>query len=247
MTATTIDKDEIARFTAMAEEWWNPDGKFSPLHRFNPVRLAYIRNEVIDHFGRDGTKRRPFENLSFLDIGCGGGLLSEPMARLGGSVTGADASEKNIGIARVHAAQSDLEINYVATTAEALADANTQFDVVLNMEVIEHVADVPLYLKSCARLVKPGGLMFIATLNRTAKAYALAIVGAEYVLGWLPKGTHSLKKFLTPEEITTLLTRNGLVIKDKTGVTYSPLRNEWAKSRDMSVNYMVLAEKPAAA
>lgn len=244
MTTTTIDQDEVARFTAMAEQWWDPKGKFKPLHKFNPVRLAYIRNEVIDHFGLDGTKRRPFEGLSFLDIGCGGGLLSEPMARLGGAVTGADASEKNIKIASIHAEGSELDIDYVATTSEALADAGKQFDVVLNMEVVEHVADVPLYLKSCAQLVKPGGLMFLATINRTAKAFALAIVGAEYVLGWLPKGTHSYDKFLTPEEITTILTREGLSLKDKTGVTYSPLKDEWGKSRDMSVNYMLLAEKP---
>ena len=247
MSTTTIDKDEVARFTAMAEDWWDPKGKFKPLHKFNPVRLAYIRNEVIDHFGRDGTVRQPFEGLSFLDIGCGGGLLSEPMARLGAKVTGADASERNVKIASIHAEGSGLDIDYVSTTSEALAEAGKQFDVVLNMEVIEHVADVPLYLKSCAQLVKPGGLMFLATLNRTAKAFALAIVGAEYVLGWLPKGTHSYDKFLTPEEIVTLLTRNGLTIKDKTGITYSPLKDEWGKSRDMSVNYMVLAEKPETA
>ena len=247
MSTTTIDKDEVARFTAMAEDWWDPKGKFKPLHKFNPVRLAYIRNEVIDHFGRDGTVRQPFEGLSFLDIGCGGGLLSEPMARLGAKVTGADASERNVKIASIHAEGSGLDIDYVSTTSEALAEAGKQFDVVLNMEVIEHVADVPLYLKSCAQLVKPGGLMFLATLNRTAKAFALAIVGAEYVLGWLPKGTHSYDKFLTPEEIVTLLTRNGLTIKDKTGVTYSPLKDEWGKSRDMSVNYMVLAERPETA
>ncbi|MBU1174226.1 MAG: bifunctional 2-polyprenyl-6-hydroxyphenol methylase/3-demethylubiquinol 3-O-methyltransferase UbiG [Alphaproteobacteria bacterium] len=244
MTATTIDKDEIARFTAMAETWWDPNGKFKPLHKFNPVRLAYIRNEAIDHFGRDGTSRRPFEGLSLLDIGCGGGLLSEPMARLGATVTGADASERNIAIAKIHAEGAGLDIDYVATTAEALADAGKEFDVVLNMEVVEHVADVPLYLKSCARLVRPGGLMFLATINRTAKAFALAIVGAEYVLGWLPRGTHSYAKFLTPEEIVSILSREGLTIRDRTGVTYSPLRDEWGRSRDMSVNYMLLAQKP---
>ena len=245
MTASTIDTDEIARFTALAETWWDPNGKMKPLHRFNPVRLAYIREQVIAHFGRDGTKRQPFEGLDLLDIGCGAGLLCEPMTRLGARVTGADASEKNIKIASLHAEQSELKIDYVATTAEALVEAGRQFDVVLNMEVVEHVADVPLYLKSCAQLVKPGGLMFIATLNRTAKAFALAIVGAEYVLGWLPKGTHSYSKFLTPEEITSVLKREGMSIKDKTGVTYSPLKDEWGKSRDMSVNYMMLAEKKA--
>jgi len=246
MSTTTIDKDEVARFTAMAEEWWDPTGKFKPLHKFNPVRLAYIREQVLAHFGRDGTSRRPFEGLSLLDIGCGGGLLCEPMARLGAEVTGADASERNIGIASVHAEQAELKVDYLATTAEALVESGRQFDVVLNMEVVEHVADVPFYLKSCAAIVKPGGLMFLATLNRTAKAFALAIVGAEYVLGWLPKGTHDYRKFLTPEEITSVLTRDGLSIKDKTGVTYSPLRDEWGRSRDMSVNYMLLAEKKGA-
>lgn len=245
MPATTVDDSEIAHFTAMAEEWWDPSGKFKPLHKFQPVRLAYIREQVLEHFGRDGTKRYPFEGLTFLDIGCGGGLLCEPMARLGATVTGADASEKNIKIAQTHAEQSGLEIDYRATPAETLAANGEQYDVVLNMEVVEHVADVPLYLKSCADLVKPGGLMFVATINRTAKAFALAIVGAEYVLRWLPKGTHSYSKFLTPEEITSQLKRNGMSLKDKSGVTYAPLHDEWRKSRDMSVNYMLLAEKPS--
>jgi len=245
MPATTINDDEIARFTAMAEEWWDPTGKFKPLHKFNPVRLAYIRQHVIDHFKLDGTKREPFEGLNFLDIGCGGGLLCEPMARLGAKVTGADAAEKNIRIAALHATQSGLDIDYRATTSETMAAAGEQFDVVLNMEVVEHVADVPLYLESCAQLVKPGGLMFVATINRTAKAFALAIVGAEYVLGWLPKGTHTYEKFLTPEEISSQLKRHGMSIKDKSGVSYSPLQDQWRTSRDMSVNYMLLAEKPA--
>lgn len=244
MTATTIDTAEIARFAAMAEQWWDPAGKFKPLHKFNPVRLAYIREKVLARFDRNGTKRKPFEGLSFLDIGCGGGLLCEPMARLGATVTGADASDKNIAIAALHAKQSELEIDYVATTAEALAASGRQFDVVLNMEVVEHVADVPLYLKSCAQLVKPGGMMVVATINRTAKAFALAIVGAEYVLNWLPKGTHTWSKFLTPEEITSILKREGMTLADKTGVTFSPLRDEWGKSRDMSVNYMLVMEKP---
>lgn len=244
MTATTISDDEVARFSAMADEWWDPAGKFKPLHKFNPVRLAYIRNQVIAHFGLDETARQPFDGLKFLDIGCGGGLLCEPMARLGADIMGADASEKNIKIAATHAQKSGLDIDYLATTSENLAASGTQFDVVLNMEVIEHVADVPLYMKSCAALVKPGGLMFVATINRTAKAFALAIVGAEYVLSWMPKGTHTYNKFLTPDEIKTQLTRNGMVVKDKTGVTYSPLQNQWRKSRDMSVNYMLLGEKP---
>jgi 2-polyprenyl-6-hydroxyphenyl methylase/3-demethylubiquinone-9 3-methyltransferase len=198
---------------------------------------------MLDHFGLDGTKRHPFNGLKILDIGCGGGLLCEPMARLGATVTGADASEKNIRIAQTHAEQTGLDIDYRATTSETLAAAKEQYDVVLNMEVVEHVADVPLYLKSCAQLVKPGGLMFIATINRTAKAFALAIIGAEYVLRWMPKGTHTYSKFLTPDEIASQLKRHNMSIKDKCGVVYSPLQDQWRKSRDMGVNYMLLATK----
>ncbi|WMT89266.1 bifunctional 2-polyprenyl-6-hydroxyphenol methylase/3-demethylubiquinol 3-O-methyltransferase UbiG [Pelagibacterium sp. H642] len=244
--STTISPDEIDRFHKMAEDWWDPKGKFRPLHKFNPVRLAYIREHVLAHFGRDGNQMRPFEGLRFLDIGCGGGLLCEPMARLGATVVGADAGEKNVKIAALHAEQSGLDIDYRATTSEALAEAGEQFDVVLNMEVVEHVADVPLYLQSCCRLVRPGGLMFVATINRTARAYALAIVGAERVLGWLPKGTHQYEKLVTPEEITSITGRNGMRVIDKTGVTFNPLRNQWGKSRDMAVNYMLLLEKPSA-
>ena len=243
MPATTINDDEIKKFSDLAEQWWDPSGQFKPLHKFNPVRLAYIREQILDHFKLDGTKRYPFEGLKILDIGCGGGLLCEPMARLGATVTGADASERNIAIAKIHAEQNDLDITYLATTSEALAAKGEQFDVVLNMEVVEHVADVPLYLKSCSDLVKPGGLMFVATINRTAKAYALAIVGAEYVLNWLPKGTHEFKKFLTPEEITSIISRHGMSIRDRCGVSFSPLHDQWRKSRDMSVNYMLLAQK----
>ncbi|WMT86586.1 bifunctional 2-polyprenyl-6-hydroxyphenol methylase/3-demethylubiquinol 3-O-methyltransferase UbiG [Pelagibacterium sp. 26DY04] len=244
--STTISPDEIDRFHKMAEDWWDPKGKFRPLHKFNPVRLAYIREHVLAHFGRDGNQMRPFEGLRFLDIGCGGGLLCEPMARLGATVVGADAGEKNVKIAALHAEQSGLDIDYRATTSEALAEAGEQFDVVLNMEVVEHVADVPLYLQSCCRLVRPGGLMFVATINRTARAYALAIVGAERVLGWLPKGTHQYEKLVTPEEITSITGRNGMRVIDKTGVTFNPLKNEWGRSRDMAVNYMLLLEKPSA-
>jgi 2-polyprenyl-6-hydroxyphenyl methylase / 3-demethylubiquinone-9 3-methyltransferase len=244
VTATTINDDEIAKFSAMAEEWWNPNGKFRPLHKFNPVRLGYIRAEVLRHFGRDGAPMRPFEGLRFLDIGCGGGLLSEPMARLGATVVGADAAERNIRIAELHAEQSGLEIDYRATTAEALAEAGETFDVVLNMEVVEHVDNVALYMKSCADLVAPGGLLFTATINRTFRALALAKIGAEYVLGWLPKGTHDWSRFLAPEEIGALVERNGLRVTDKTGVVYHPLADEWRQSRDMAVNYMVLAAKP---
>jgi 2-polyprenyl-6-hydroxyphenyl methylase/3-demethylubiquinone-9 3-methyltransferase len=245
MTATTINPEEVAKFTAMAEEWWNPDGKFKPIHKFQPVRLAYIRDHLVAHFGRDATSLRPFEGLSILDVGCGGGLLCEPMARLGARVVGIDAAERNVRIAALHAEQSGLEIDYRATTSEALAAAGERFDVVLNMEVVEHVDNVPLYMKSCADLVAPGGLMVTATLNRTARAYALAIVGAEYVLRWLPKGTHDWRKFLTPDEIRALIKRFGMTPIDETGVVYHPLADEWRKSRDMGVNYMVLASKPA--
>lgn len=246
MTETTINPEEVAKFTAMAEQWWDPKGKFKPLHKFNPVRLSYIRDKVITHFGRDGTKRRPLEGLRLLDIGCGGGLLCEPMTRLGATVVGADAAERNIHIARLHAEQSGLEIDYRATSAETLAAAGEKFDIVLNMEVVEHVDNVPLYMKSVADLVAPGGLLFTATINRTLRAYAFAIVGAEQVLRWLPKGTHDYAKFLTPEEISALVSRNGLSVTEKTGVVFHPLADEWRLSRDTGINYMVLAEKAAA-
>ena len=246
MTATTINDAEVAKFTAMAAEWWDPKGKFKPIHKFNPVRLAYIREHVLAHFGRDGTQMRPFEGLTVLDVGCGGGLLCEPMARLGATVTGIDAAERNITIARLHAEQSGVAVDYSVTTSEALAATGRTFDLVLNMEVVEHVDNVPLYMKSCADLVAPGGLMLTATLNRTARALAFAVIGAEYVLGWLPKGTHDWKKFLTPDEIKALITRNGLKVTDQTGVVYHPLADDWRKSRDMAINYMVMAQRPAA-
>ena len=245
MSQTTINDAEIAKFTAMAEEWWDPKGKFKPLHKFNPVRLGYIRDNLASHFGRDATGMRPLEGLKIVDIGCGGGLLCEPLTRLGASVTGVDAAERNIAIARIHAEQSGLDIDYRVTTSEALVEAGDTFDVVLNMEVVEHVDNVPLYMKSCADLVAPGGLMFTATLNRTARAYALAILGAEYVLRWLPKGTHDWKKFLTPDEIRSLLSRNGLKVTDGKGVTFNPIADEWRLSQDMAVNYMLLAERAA--
>ena len=246
MTETTINPAEIAKFTAMAEEWWDPTGKFKPLHKFSPVRLNYIREHLLSHYRRDGSQMRPFEGLTVLDVGCGGGLLCEPLARLGATVTGIDAAERNIKIAALHAEQSGVEVTYLTTTSEELAAKGEKYDLVLNMEVVEHVDNVPLYMKSCADLVKPGGLMLTATLNRTARAFALAIVGAEYVLGWLPKGTHDWKKFLTPEEIRTLLTRNGLKVTGETGVVFHPLADEWRASPDMGVNYMIMAERPAA-
>lgn len=242
-TATTIDQSEVDRFSALAAEWWNPNGKFRPLHKFNPVRLAYIRDMVSARFGRDPNTALPFKGLRFLDIGCGGGLLCEPMARLGADVVGVDPAERNVEVAKLHAAQSGLAIDYRATTAEALADAGERFDVILNMEVVEHVADVDLFVTRTAEMVKPGGLMFVATINRTLKAHALAIIGAEYVLRWLPKGTHQYEKLVRPQELEAPLTKAGLTIADRTGLTYNPLADRWGRSKDMDVNYMLLAER----
>lgn len=242
---TTIDQAEVDRFSALAAEWWNPNGKFKPLHKFNPVRLAYIRDMVSSHFGRDPNAAQPFKDLRFLDIGCGGGLLCEPMTRLGASVVGVDPAERNIEVAKLHAEQSGLKIDYRATTAEALADADERFDVVLNMEVVEHVADVDLFIARTAEMVKPGGLMFVATINRTLKALGLAIFGAEYVLRWLPRGTHQYEKLVRPDELESALSKTGLTLTDRTGVTYNPLADRWSRSKDMDVNYMLLAERPA--
>lgn len=243
---TTIDRHEVERFSAMAQEWWDPKGKFKPLHKFNPVRLAYIRDQVAAHYERDSRAPKPLAGLRVLDIGCGGGLLSEPMARMGAEVVGADASETNIEVARIHAAQSGVSVDYRAETAEALAEAGERFDVVLNMEVVEHVADVDLFISSCASMVKPGGLMFVATINRTLKAAALAIIGAEYVLRWLPRGTHQYEKLVRPEELERPLSAAGMLVIGRTGVFYSPLTDRWALSRDMDVNYMLLAGRPKA-
>lgn len=243
MSETTIDQAEVDRFSRLASEWWNPKGKFKPLHKFNPVRLSYIRDAVCGHFERDPKSTKPFEGLRLLDIGCGGGLLSEPMARLGVDVLGADASETNIEVAKLHAAQSGLAIDYRATTSEALQEAGETFDVILNMEVVEHVADVDLFLQSCAAMVRPGGLMFVATINRTMKAWGLAIVGAEYVLGWLPKGTHQYEKLVRPGEIDAALSGTGLDVFARSGVFYNPLADEWRLSDDLDVNYMVVAQR----
>lgn len=242
-TAASLDPSEVEKFSKMAAEWWNPKGKFGVLHVFNPVRLAHIKEQVCARFARDPFARRPFEGLRFLDIGCGGGLLTEPMARLGATIVGVDPSEKNIKTASVHAAEQGLDIAYRAATAEALAAEGQLFDVILNMEVIEHVADPAAFVATCASMLKLGGVMFVATLNRTLKSFGLAIIGAEYVLGWLPKGTHQWEKFITPAELKGWLTANGLACMDESGVTYSPLRNEWRKSRDMDVNYMMVAER----
>lgn len=240
---STIDQAEVDRFSAMAAEWWDPNGKFRPLHKFNPVRLAYIRDKVTARFGRDPNAALPFDGLRFLDVGCGGGLLCEPMTRLGASVVGVDPAERNIEVAKLHAAQSGLKIDYRATTAEALADEGERFDVVLNMEVVEHVSSVDLFIARTAEMVKPGGLMFVATINRTLKAHALAIIGAEYILRWLPRGTHQFEKLVCPAELEAALTQAGLEIVDRTGVTYSPLTDRWSRSKDMDVNYMLLASR----
>ncbi len=242
---TTIDAREIERFSAMAADWWNPTGKFRPLHKFNPVRLEYIKRKVCENFGRDFNDPKAFAGLRFLDIGCGGGLLSEPMARLGANVVGADPSTTNVEVARIHAGQSGLSIDYRPVAAEELNAGGEKFDVVLNMEVIEHVANPALFLGHCATMVKPGGLMFIATINRTTKAWALAIFAAENVLRWLPRGTHSYEKLVRPAEIEGPLEAAGMEIAEKTGVFYNVLADRWDISRDMDVNYMILARRPA--
>ena len=244
---TTIDAREIEHFSALAAEWWNPNGKFRPLHKFNPIRLTYIRDQVAARFGRDPRVAQPFKGLRILDIGCGGGLLCEPMAQLGATVVGADASETNIEVARLHAAEGGLDIDYRPTTAEALADAGETFDVILNMEVVEHVADVGLFIGKCGQMVRPGGLMFVATINRTLKALGLAIIGAEYVLRWLPRGTHQYRKLVRPEELEAALDMTGLTVIDRSGVIYNPLSDRWQQSKDMDVNYMLLAQKAAVA
>ena len=241
----SLDPAEVAKFSDLAAEWWDPAGKFAPLHKFNPVRLRFIRETAAAHFSRDARSLRPFEGLSLLDIGCGGGLLSEPMARLGFAVTGVDASERNIGTAAAHAAESSLAVTYRAATAEALAAEGAAFDVVLNMEVVEHVADAGAYLSACAQLVKPGGLTIVATLNRTLKSLALAKVGAEYVLGWLPRGTHDWNRFIPPEKLRAMLEDSGLTISRTQGIAFDPLAWDWKLAGDVDVNYMVVAERPA--
>lgn len=242
---TTIDQAEVDRFSAMAAEWWSPTGKFRPLHKFNPVRLGYIRDTACAHFGRDPKSAHPLQGLRVLDIGCGGGLLSEPVSRMGADVLGADASEKNIGIARTHATQTGATVDYRAVTAEALAEAGETFDIVLNMEVVEHVADVEFFIRTCASMVRPGGLMLIATINRTLKAKALAIFAAEVVLRWLPRGTHQYEKLVTPEELEAPLSASGMSVVERRGVFYNVLQDRWNLSGDTDVNYMVLAKRPA--
>jgi 2-polyprenyl-6-hydroxyphenyl methylase/3-demethylubiquinone-9 3-methyltransferase len=243
MTDATVDEAEVAKFSAMADEWWDPKGKFAPLHKFNPVRLSFIRGTAAAHFGRPSKSLRPFEGLSLLDIGCGGGLLTEPMARLGFAVTGVDPSAKNIGTAKAHAAASGLAIDYRATAAESLVADELAFDVVLNMEVVEHVAELRAYLRACAKLVKPDGLMVVATLNKTLKSLALAKIGAEYILRWLPPGTHDWNRFVAPSELRRLLEESGLNPLKTQGVEFDPFSWDWRLSSDVDVNYMVVASR----
>jgi len=242
---STIDRDEVARFSRLARQWWDPRGPMAALHKFNPVRLAYIRDHAAGHFGRDPKRLDSLSGLRVLDIGCGGGILSEPLARLGASVVGIDPSESNIAIARQHAAQSALTIDYRNAAVEAMAEAGENFDIVLAMEVVEHVTDVGLFVALAAETTKPGGLLFVATLNRTAKSFALAIVGAEYILRWLPRGTHQWDKFVTPNELEIAVEQAGLNTIGQTGVIYNLLADRWQLSADMDVNYMMVAEKAA--
>ena len=241
---TTIDTDEVAKFEAMAAEWWDENGKFKPLHMLNPCRLGYIVDQITAEFGRDQNTLDSLKGLRILDIGCGGGLLSEPMARLGATVVGADAAAGNIPVAQVHAQQMGLEIDYRHTTAEDLAEAGEQFDAILNMEVVEHVADPLAYLTACQQLLKPGGIMICSTLNRNPKSYMMAIIGAEHIMRWLPKGTHDWAKFITPDELYNLIENAGLTPVDRKGFVFNPLLWSWSMSeRDLSVNYVTASLK----
>lgn len=245
-SAATIDAKEVAKFDAMAAEWWDPNGKFRPLHQMNPCRLDYITGQIALEHDRDLRSQAPFDGLKLLDIGCGGGLLSEPMARLGANVTGADASADSLPVAQRHAEQSGLEIDYRHTSAEDLVREGAQFDVVLAMEIIEHVADPQSFLDACAALLAPGGLVIVSTLNKTAKSFALAIVGAEHILRWLPVGTHDWHKFLAPNSVENMLKTSGLNPVDRKGMVFNPLTQHWSLSpRDLSVNYAMAAVKPA--
>ena len=241
--AASIDPDEVEQFARLGAQWWNPRGPMAALHKFNPVRLAYIRDQAIAHFSRDPKKLDCLSGLRILDIGCGGGILSEPLARLGAQVLGADPSEENIAVAAAHARDSGVSVDYRATTAEDLAAEGEQFDIVLAMEVVEHVINVDDFVATCAGMVKPDGLMIAATLNRTMKSFALAIVGAEYILRWLPRGTHQWDKFVTPEELERALVAGGLRVTAERGVIYNLLADRWQLSDDMDVNYMMVAAR----
>jgi 2-polyprenyl-6-hydroxyphenyl methylase/3-demethylubiquinone-9 3-methyltransferase len=241
--STTIDPAEVARFNGIAETWWDPKGPMKVLHKFNPVRVTYIRDEACRRFGRDPRSLKSLEGLTILDVGCGGGVLSEPLARLGARVTGLDPAPTNISVARLHAERAGLSIDYRNETVEAVVARGETFDMVLAMEVVEHVADVQAFVTACGQAVKPGGCLAMATINRTLRSFALAIVGAEYVLGWLPKGTHEWDRFVTPEELTDAIEAAGFSVKDLQGVAYNPLRGDWSLSPDKAVNYMLLAAR----
>ncbi len=236
MKINTINKEEINKFTKMADEWWNPEGKFKPLHKFNPIRIKYIKDNVISHFKKN-KKKNSLKGLEFLDIGCGGGLLSEPFARLGANITGIDASDKNIKIAKIHSKKSNLKINYICSSPENL-NLNKKFDVVLNMEVVEHIEDLNFFISKSGKFLKKNGLMFVATLNKTLKSYIFAIIGAEYVLRWLPIGTHEWEKFVEPSNLINIATKNNLKIDKIDGIKYNPILDQWKVSKDTSVNYI---------
>jgi 2-polyprenyl-6-hydroxyphenyl methylase / 3-demethylubiquinone-9 3-methyltransferase len=239
--SSSIDPQEVARFDRLAESWWDPKGPMRALHRFNPVRLQFVRDAACRQFGRDPRSARSLEGVAVLDVGCGGGLLSEPLARLGAKVTGLDPAATNIAVARLHAERSGVPVQYRTDTVEAVVGGGERFDIVLAMEVVEHVPDVRAFVAACAAAVRPGGLLVMATINRTLRAFALAIVGAEYVLRWLPRGTHQWERFVTPDELTDAIASAGLSVTELTGVVYNPLRDQWALSRDTAVNYMALA------
>ena len=246
--APSVDPAEIEKFRAMAADWWSPTGKFAPLHRFNPIRLTFIRDQAVSHFGLDPEARKPLEGLRLLDAGCGGGLVTEPMARLGAHAVGIDAGDRNIKAAMVHADACHVDVDYRVGTVEGLIAAGEKpFDIVLSLEVVEHVPDASRFLADCASLLAPGGMMVVATLNRTAKAFALAIVGAEHVLRWLPRGTHDWSKFVTPEEARAALAGAKLDVSEPVGVSFSPISGRWSLGSDASVNYMLVAKRPAEA
>ena len=233
---SSVNKKEIEKFSNMADEWWDPHGKFKPLHKFNPIRIKYIKENIIRQF-KTKNKNKPLSGINILDIGCGGGLLSEPMCRLGANVTGIDASTKNVKISKLHAKKDNLKINYICSSPEKLK-ISKKFDVILNMEIVEHVEDISFFLKSCSKLLNKNGLMFVATINKTLKSYVFAIVGAEYVLRWLPIGTHDWEKFVKPEELKEILSKNNLFLKKLDGMHFNIIKDEWSITNDLSVNYI---------
>ena len=237
MKTNTINKKEIEKFSKIAEEWWNPDGKFKPLHKFNPIRISYIKNNIISSLNLKNKEKKPLEKVKILDIGCGGGLLSEPMSKLGADVVGIDASSKNINVAKYHANKNNLNIKYFCTSPENLKN-DTKFDVILNMEIVEHVNNIDFFLKSCSKLLKKNGIMFIATLNKTLKSYLFAIIGAEYILRWLPIGTHEWEKFVKPNDLVTILKKYNLKLENLDGMKFNVLNNQWHLSSDKSINYI---------